>query len=87
MPKVTVETLLGYRFAINRLNVPEIAEDGHPLHNGHGEPKTTEITRMVIFDDTTGHQIVMDLQEELRAQLVELLTGGILVPGFRGPGQ
>lgn len=86
MPRQTVDRLIGYRFVVNRGQVPKIAEDGQPIfERGSGAPVMEELTEIAFLDEASGHTVVVPFSAEGRNHLIEQLTGGILLVDGVGP--
>ena len=83
MPRIVKETLDNYRVGVRKLDAPEIdPRDGQVLHDGHGLPKMRPITVLgfIALDGT--HVVEVPLDEEGRQNVIEMLTGGITIPGI-----
>lgn len=74
------ETLNAYGIEVARLEVPDLDEQGRPLLNGDG-PKTVPLTVLTFTSRDRHHRVQVPLTEEARRSLVEMLTGGIALPG------
>lgn len=81
MPRATVDTLLGYQFGVQRTHQPQLGADGLVIHDSKGDPKTVEITLLVLADPHTGHQVHVPLPDEARVELARQLTGGLILAG------
>jgi hypothetical protein len=78
MPRIT--ELQGYRFAVTDTTVPEIdPNDGQIIYGMDGQPKLQQAKQIILFDQL-GDQVKITLPDDARRQLVEMLTGGVLVP-------
>ncbi len=83
MPKIIQERLVGYSIQIQRRS-EQVVDNGQPVFNGKGDPKTQEVWDVVFFDPRSHHSISVGLDEQGRAALVAALTGGI-VPAVELP--
>jgi len=75
----TQDILNGYAFVVSSEELPMADQNGEPLTELDGSPKTEQITR-VIFKSADGtHVVIVPLNESGRDRLVAQLTGGIVI--------
>lgn len=81
MARLDEETLIGYQFGVRKVEVQSHGEDGQPLWNGDGQPKTEQQWILDLTETTplTRHIVHIPLNEQGKTALVEALTGGIQV--------
>lgn len=78
MARHTRDTLNGYAFGVLQREQQKF-DNGAPLFNVDGTPKTETITELV-FDSRDGsHIVVVPLSEEARQTMIAQLTGGVVV--------
>lgn len=81
MARQMEETLIGYRFGVRVVQVPQSDERGNAIYNGSGEPKT-ETNWILDLEEVTPHQrhiVHVPLNQAGRDALIASLTGGIAV--------
>lgn len=82
MPRITEP--VAYGFAVNDATLPVIDQnDGQPIRNGHGEPKTQPGKILTFVDPRAGDQIRVAFSLDARDQLVQQLTGGVIMPELK----
>jgi hypothetical protein len=76
------------RWQINRMNVvketlPLADAQGRAIHWPNGDPKMENYTSLVfvMVDPGCHRTVLIPLTDEGKQKLVEMLTGGIVVPG------
>lgn len=77
MPKLTVEELVGYGFAVAQ-GERQLVEGGMPVFNGSGEPKMEPLWLLslaAVGPDGSRHEVRIPFNREGRDKLVEGLTG------------
>ena len=75
------ERWVGIGYDVVREHLPVGDEQGRPVHDARGLPKTVEHTTLVLFVNEPGVQRVVRVPftDDARAGLVRKLTGGIVV--------
>ena len=88
MARVTTDELVGYAMTIVQ-GEEAVVDNGMPVFNGTGEPKTQRVWGFVfvaVQPDGTEHRVLgPHFAEAERAKIVQALTGGVEV-AHRIPG-
>lgn len=87
MARVIEERWMGIGWDVITEHLPVADEQGRPVHDAHGAPKTAEHVTLVFILAAPGEQRVVRIPFTLerKAELVGKLTGGIVVPAAASP--
>lgn len=80
MPRIITERLVGYHFAVQTeiFTVPKqdiTADGGDPTTS----PEEIPVTVLIAIDQAHGHRIELPMRHETKSELLQLLTGGVVV--------
>ena len=85
-----VETWFSVDWIVKPANLPLAGEDGQPLFDAHGMPRTQPVTMLEFTRHTPEgpHVLRIPFTDEAKQGLIAGLTGGIIVPsnGTKLPG-
>jgi hypothetical protein len=87
VPRIIEERWMGIGYDVITEHLPQTDERGRPMHDGKGLPITLEHTTLVLICPMPdGQRIVrIPFREEARQQLIQKLTGGIVIPTNGAP--
>lgn len=78
MPLIRQDQLLGYQVEVRQRREP-IIDGAHEVYQQNGDPKLRDVWDLVFVDPQTAHAIVVSFDRDARDNLVQALTGGIMV--------